>query len=249
MSKILVADNDIQTRTFCYDALTQQGYRVLTCPINAKLPELIIAEKPDLVLFDIQAVEEKGRVFDTKIPTVVFTSKVTAELEKNAYGAGAIDVISKEIEAPEFCARIEKILKAKHLLFGDVPTIQNIKLLIVDDESEIRDFLVDFFEQKGLRTFQAANGEEAILLVKNEKPSAVLLDITMPGMDGIVALKKIREIDPKVNVVMVTGNHEEALIKQAMTLGAFAYVLKPFDLQYLELVVLSRLKMAGAAGA
>jgi DNA-binding response OmpR family regulator len=247
MSKILIADNDVQARTFCYDALTKQGFRVLTSPVNSKLQDLIKEEKPDLILFDMREAEAPG-LWASKVPVVVFTAVVTPDLEKRAYQAGAIDVLSKSTGTPEFNARIARILNAKHRLFGDADT-QGLKILVVDDEDEIREFLTDYFEQKGFTVLQAVNGEEALRLVAKEKPSAVLLDITMPGMDGILALKKIRELDPNVGVLMVTSHHSESLMQQALGLGAYAYVLKPFDLQYLELVVVSRIKMAGAAGA
>ena len=90
----------------------------------------------------------------------------------------------------------------------------------------------------------AKDGTEALLLVQKEKPSAILLDIMMPGMDGIVTLKRIREIDPDVSVVMATSIQDERVTREATALGAYGYVLKPFDMQYLEMVVLTRLEVA-----
>lgn len=118
------------------------------------------------------------------------------------------------------------------------------KILIVDDEENIRAMLKYFFEGKGYPTITAQNGQEAIALVEKERPSMILLDVMMPGMDGITTLRKIREIDPKVGVVMATGSHDEGIAKEAAALGSYAYVLKPFDIQYLELTVLTRLLMA-----
>lgn len=255
MSKILVADDDIQARTFCYDALTQEGCRVLTCLVSEKVLELVKQEKPDLVVMDLQALADKENLLllfsalTAKVPTVVFSRKITPELEKQAYQDGAIDVIPKGIGAADFKLQIQKILNAKHRLYGESKKAQNLKILIVDDEPEIGEFLADFFEQKGLQTFQARSGEQALLIFERERPAAILLDISMPGMDGILTLKKIREKDAHVTVLMVTSLNDEASMKQALALGAFAYVLKPFDLQYLELVVLSRIMMSGPPAA
>ena len=116
--------------------------------------------------------------------------------------------------------------------------------MIVDDEEGIRNLLKSFFEEQGFPIVTARTGEEAIELVTKEKPSVILLDVTMPGMDGIVTLRKIREINPTVGVVMATSIQDEQTTQQAADLGAHAYVLKPFDLQYLQLVVLSRLRVA-----
>ena len=69
----------------------------------------------------------------------------------------------------------------------------------------------------------------------------ILLDVTMPGMDGILTLKKIREADPDAGIVMATAVQDEQIAKEAIELGAYAYCVKPFDMQYLEMVVLTRL--------
>jgi DNA-binding NarL/FixJ family response regulator len=66
----------------------------------------------------------------------------------------------------------------------------------------------------------------------------------MPGMDGLTALTKLLEINPKLGVVMTTGIQDEEKVKKAIELGAYGYVLKPFDFLYLELVVMSKLVIA-----
>ncbi len=117
-------------------------------------------------------------------------------------------------------------------------------ILVVDDDEKIRKLLTDFFQGKGFKTLAAKNGEEAISLVRSEKPSVILLDVTMPGMDGIRTLKEIRAIDPEVGVIMVTSVQDEHIAREAAELGSYHYVLKPFDLKYLELVVLTRIIIA-----
>lgn len=91
---------------------------------------------------------------------------------------------------------------------------------------------------------QAGRGEDAIALTEKEKPSIILLDINMPGMDGLLTLKKIREFDKNVGVVMATSVQDDQIAAEAARLGSYHYVLKPFDLQYLELVVMTRLLIA-----
>jgi DNA-binding response OmpR family regulator len=120
------------------------------------------------------------------------------------------------------------------------------KLLIVDDEKEALVFLKMFFQAKGFDVLTAESGEEAIRKVKEEHPHVVLLDILMPGMSGLEALKIIREIDPEVGVIMATVIQEEDIAKRAIELGAYDYVVKPFDIDYLEMTVLIKLlKMIG----
>ena len=118
------------------------------------------------------------------------------------------------------------------------------KILVVDDDPAIRKLLVEFLLTKNLQVLEATNGAEAIEMVKREKLDLILLDVSMPGMTGIETLRKIREFNKEIGVVMATANEDEATAKEAAELGSYQYVLKPFDLKYLELVVLTRLFMA-----
>jgi len=118
------------------------------------------------------------------------------------------------------------------------------KILIVDDEESVCIFLAAFFQKRGYETMTGRSGDEVLTLMRKDRPSIILLDIAMPGMDGLQCLKKIREVNKNIGVIMITGLHNEKVAKEAIDLGAYAYVLKPFDMKYLEMVVLTRLAMA-----
>jgi len=117
------------------------------------------------------------------------------------------------------------------------------KLLIVDDEQDILDFAKSFFTKRKIECFTAANGREAITLTKNEKPNLILLDIRMEEMNGLDVLAKIREFDPSVKVIMVTGVEEKEALEKAQSLGALAYIHKPLILEELEKIVLKELNV------
>jgi len=108
------------------------------------------------------------------------------------------------------------------------------RILVVDDEHEVCDMLKKFLTKRGHEVYTALNGEDAISVVKEERPHIVLLDIRMPKMNGIECLKHIKEIDEAVGVIMITAVKEEEIGKQAMELGAFDYITKPLSLKYLE---------------
>ena len=108
------------------------------------------------------------------------------------------------------------------------------KLLIVDDEIEICEFLKSFFEDRDFKVAIASNGTQALEQVALFHPKVVLLDIQMPGMDGLQVLKKIKDMYPKVKVIMVTAVEAQEKIEEAMRFGADNYITKPLSLEYLE---------------
>jgi len=108
------------------------------------------------------------------------------------------------------------------------------KILIVDDEDDVRLFLQDFLSEREFHVMAAACGEEALEMIEKVVPDIVLLDLMMPGMDGITCLEKIKKMHPKTNVIMITALNDEARVARAKKLGAHNYILKPFSLGYLE---------------
>ena len=116
------------------------------------------------------------------------------------------------------------------------------KLLVVDDENDICDFVKTFFKDRGYHVSTALNGEEALSMAKKDRPDLVLLDIRMKGMDGLAALKHIKELDRSIKVIMVTALEDQDKMREAYKLGACDYITKPLILDYLEQAVLKNLK-------
>lgn len=112
------------------------------------------------------------------------------------------------------------------------------RILVVDDEVETCNVLKDFLVLKGYEAHIALNGEDAIKMVKEVRPHIVLLDIMMPGMGGIEALKEIKKVDSRVGVVMITAVTDEEIAKRTLELGAYDYITKPMDIDYLETVLM-----------
>ncbi len=107
-------------------------------------------------------------------------------------------------------------------------------VLVVDDEPGMVDLLKWFLVSKGHTVSTAADGPEALQKVQDERPDAVLLDINLPRMNGLEVLRRIRESDPEVGVIMVSGLSDKETCEAAMGLGALAYLTKPVDLRALE---------------
>jgi DNA-binding response OmpR family regulator len=108
------------------------------------------------------------------------------------------------------------------------------RILVVDDEPDSVELLQEFLTGKGYEVVTASNGEEALRKVKEERPHLILLDVRMPGMNGLDVLRKVREFDQEVGVIMVTAVNEEDTGREALKLGAFDYIVKPLNFEYLE---------------
>lgn len=108
------------------------------------------------------------------------------------------------------------------------------RILVVDDEIEICNCMEQFLDLKGHETDIALNGIEAISKIKESRPHIILLDILMPNMNGLDALKEIKKIDPSNEVIILTAVGNEEIAKEAFKLGASKFLYKPVDFNLLE---------------
>ncbi|MEE9398972.1 MAG: response regulator [Dehalococcoidales bacterium] len=102
-------------------------------------------------------------------------------------------------------------------------------VLVVDDAAFMRMRCSKLLGEKGYEVVEAANGAEALERYKERRPDAVLLDITMPKMDGIVTLQEIIKMDSGAQVAMVTAMGQRSMVISALKAGARDFVVKPFD--------------------
>ena len=116
-------------------------------------------------------------------------------------------------------------------------------ILIVDDEEGIRSSLAGILEDEGYRTVCAADGEEALALCARELPGLVLLDIWMPRMDGIETLKRLKELHPSLNVIMMSGHGTIETAVKSTKLGAYDFIEKPLSLEKVVVTVENALAM------
>jgi DNA-binding response OmpR family regulator len=111
--------------------------------------------------------------------------------------------------------------------------MKKLKLLLVDDEHEFVETLADRLKMRDLDARIAHDGEEALTAVKREEPDVVVLDLKMPGIDGIEVLRQVKQAYPNVEVIILTGHGSKKDEEAARRFGAFDYVNKPADLDAL----------------
>ncbi len=108
------------------------------------------------------------------------------------------------------------------------------KLLLVDDERQFAQTLSDRLHLREIGSVIAYDGESALDIIREDEPDVMILDLKMPGIDGIEVLKRVKRTNPKIEVIILTGQGSEADREQCMNLGAFAYLEKPVDVNVLS---------------
>ncbi len=116
------------------------------------------------------------------------------------------------------------------------------KILVVDDQPYILDLLSDFLFREGYQVVLAESGEKAAEIVKTASIHLALIDLKLPGIDGIATLQKINQIDPHVLSIIITGYPTQQSSVQAIKAGAYDYVTKPFKLEELKKIIEKALK-------
>src|ERR1700682_5706542 len=118
------------------------------------------------------------------------------------------------------------------------------KLLLIDEEADVHSSSRRIFDSPEIELNTAASGEEGLRLIPKLKPVLVIMDIRMGGLNGLETLRRLRQLDPKLLVIMMTAYGTTQTAIEAMKLGAYDYLLKPFDVPKLKEIIAKALEAA-----
>ena len=118
--------------------------------------------------------------------------------------------------------------------------MKKIKILLVDDEKDFIETISERMRMRGQESNIALNGEQALSRIEEEVPDVVLLDLKMPGIDGMEVLRRIKKTYPDIQVIMMTGHGTDKTEKEARALGACGYLQKPAKMD----TIMNKIKMA-----
>ena len=231
-ANILIVDDEIDLLETLGDIFESKGYNVTMVEDGNKAIELLRRKYFDVVLMDLKMPGISGVDSFTEVKRlhpsaaiIMMTAGSVGENIKEALEAGVDAVVDKPFNVKKLVATIESILER--------PLI-----LVVDDRVEDRETLRDILVDKKYRAFVAKDGYEAIDIVRRSDFDVILLDIRMPGMDGMEVLEVVKEIKPDVGVVMMTGYSSEGLAGKSLKRGAYTCLYKPFlDMEKLLKVI------------
>ncbi len=250
--QVLIVDDDTAMRELLYDTLTRKGYEVMAVSSGQQALDTMKGLRPQLILLDsampgLSGAETAKRIrgFDDNVPIIFLKGAGEPELpSEELKRLGVTELLRKELSVELFVKGLDLCLRRLQQApaapaAAHAPIRVPGTLLVVDDEPKIQKLLQSFFESRGMKVIACSSGEEALTALPR-KPLAVLLDMNMPGMDGLMTLKKIKSQLPKLPVIMASAVGEEGTIREALESGAYDYVTKPFNLEYLETVVLTK---------
>lgn len=246
--RILIISGDSQLRERLYDALSGHGFAVSTAvSFQNGLEILQRGELVHLILLDravsrsrIERFANRVRHGNEQLPIVLLERPDQKPLDPSTI-RHVQACLPSSADTRALLATIARWLPPRR-------SIRKIRypgpILIVDDEIELLKNLEAFLRPRGCTILKAASGEEALAQLARCRPALVLLDIKMPGMDGLVALKKIKALRPDLPVIIATAVEDQELMAQAAALGAYEYILKPYNLTVLEELLVSLKKRA-----
>jgi CheY-like chemotaxis protein len=257
---VLVADDDADVRATFAEYLALHGYEVLEASNGLEALLHVKRRRPPLIVLDLAmprlgGLEALKRIaaFDPGIAVIVVSGTLDDQMRRAALALGARAVLDKPIALPALLEAvggapappvIEDTPVAPPRVLDPAPG-KAAEVLVVDDDPDMRALLEEFVVSRGYSVRSEPDGAAALRAIASRPPAVVLLDIEMPGLHGVDALPAIRALAPTTAVIMISGVDDTDLAKRALALGAFDYLVKPPDLNYLA----QSLQAAIAVGA
>jgi CheY-like chemotaxis protein len=243
MAKILAADDewlicDLLKRVLSptHEVITATGGREAVALFQQHRPQITLL---DLLMPEMDGIEVLRRIreINPQASVIILTGKASDALEQEVRALGVTDFLRKGgLSVEELRTIVDRVQEqVEGPLSVEGQAAQSI--LVVDDEPVIRALLSKFLTQQGYRVRTAPDGPTALALVRQEPPRLVILDIYMPGMNGVEVFRRLRAQGYRGGVVTLTASQDERLLQEMLELGSVDVVGKPIDLDRLALVV------------
>ena len=207
---------------------TEKEILNVTTHSRKAIEDFLLSSHVDVVLakegHDVSVQAKEGRVVLTVNKHVLMLHRLEEELENIAGGVSGVKSVEVKV-GPGF-HRTDIYRKYQF----DMPS----KVLLVDDEREFVQTLSDRLLMRDVGSAVAYDGESALEIIREDEPEVMILDLRMPGIDGIEVLRRVRQANSDIEVIILTGHGSEADRETCMSLGAFAYLQKPVDIDELS---------------
>jgi len=265
MATILIVDDERLICDLLRSVLSRQGHEVITASNGREALELFKERRPRFTLLDLRMPEMNGievlkqiRAIDQKAAVMILTAWGSDALEQQARQLGVMDFLSKGLALDVLVAAMERALPklakppvpspeaaASPAVAPAMPPAEAAppgkasgdSILVVDDEPPICELLQRFLSLRGYQVHVAPDGPQALAAVEREAPQLIVLDMNMPGMNGVEVLRKLRAKQYTGGVILLTTSQDDRLLQEALELGSVDVMGKPVDLERLALAI------------
>jgi len=251
MATILVIDDERLLCDLLQNLLREHGHEVFTAYNGREGVASFRQRRPRFTLLDLNLPDINGievlkeiREIDPQSAVIILTGCATDQLERQARELGITDFLIKDLSFDVLIGTVERAMQepgsptTAATSVGVPPTLrEKHSILIVDDEAQMRDMLTQYLSKQGYHVLSAQDGLAAVSLAERERPHLIVLDINMPGMNGVEVLRKLRAKNYAGGVMVLTGVQDEKLLNEALNLGSIDIIGKPADLERIRLAI------------
>jgi DNA-binding NtrC family response regulator len=245
--RLLIVDDEEEFLLSSSQAMSRRGFTVDVAPNGVTALEKVEENDYDAVVLDVKMPDIDGiEVFrqihksQPGLPIILLTGHSSIGDAFQTSKEGIADYLAKPIDLDELAKRVNQAISAARKREtgdeGKPPVIDSgdvVRIMIVDDEIELLDSLKKVLQRRKMDVITAPGGEEALRLLREKPIDVVVLDVKMPGMDGIEVLRRIKKEFPGVEVILLSGHPTVEAALEGVRLGAGEYLKKPPDIDEL----------------
>jgi DNA-binding NtrC family response regulator len=241
--RLLLVDDEVEFLTSTAKALRRRGFDVTTVQNPAVGLKLLEHETFDVAVLDVKMPGIPGdRMFKEmkrrwpKTPVIMLTGHGTVEQAFETSREGVFDYLTKPCDVEKLVETCLNAVAASMRMENpakEAEEVGEIHVLLVDDEEDFLNSLSTALRRRKMRVSIASSGQEALEKLEKSSIAVVLLDLKMPGMDGLETLRRIKAVNPDCEVVLLTGLPTVSTVVACLKEGAFDYVVKPQDMELL----------------
>jgi DNA-binding NtrC family response regulator len=245
--RLLFVDGDADFVDAMAKLLSRRGFSVERARGGEAALRLLKATPCDAVVLDLQMSGTRGPdlVSDMGIhwpglPVIILTDQMAAAQAVERHRGGVFQYLQKPCDVETLADTARRVVQIEHDRRIPVPVdvgARGVRLLLVDDEEEYVLSLAKALRRRGMDVSTATGGTEALARLTRQVFDVAVLDVKMPGMDGVDLLARIREQYPHTEVILLTGHPTLDLALAGMERGAFDYLLKPQAVEALTLAI------------
>jgi len=242
--KLLLGDDEEEFLTASSQALNNRGFDVDVAPNGVTACVKVDEKNFDVVVLDVKMPDIDGiEVFrhihktHPKLPVVLLTGHSSVEDAFRTSKNGIADYLSKPIDMDELAERLKGLVRQARLSKDEETQDQDvdehfeiIRVMLVDDETEFLESMGNVLRRRNMDVTTADNGEDALARMKDGLVDIMVLDVKMPGMDGLEVLKRVKTDFPSVEVILLSGHPSVEAALTGVKLGASEYMKKPPEL-------------------